>query len=507
MILLIRSLTITFNGTLVIYYKKLTMNEKISMKEKIGFSLGDGAANFIFQTIMLLQLSFYTDSFGISAAAAGWLFLVARLFGAVADPVMGALADRTSTRWGKFRPWILFTALPFGIIGFLAFTTPDFGPSGKLIYAYITYILLMLVYSANNVPYAALSGVITGNMAERNSLSSVRFIVVTLATLAILGFALPMVNHFGKGDSAKGFQITMGIFSVLAVLFFLITFFTTKERITADPGQKTPLKQDISDLLKNRPWLIMFLVFVMMFIFLGARNSILLYYFKYYLDKSSMVALLETVDKGLFGLIGNLGLLGAGADIAGNTFSIINIFSQLVTIIGLALSRPLANKFGKRDVFRFGLVLCVVLSSSFILIPPQGVVLTLILQLLFQFMWGVAAMSLPWAMMADVADFSEWKNNRRATAITFAGIIIGLKVGLAIGGAMAGSLLNMYGYVANVEQTSRAQLGIRLITSVWPAAFLVVGIILLFFYQINKSAEIRMQNELAERRNATTKIL
>jgi len=478
------------------------MSEKISMREKIGFSLGDGAANFIFQTIMLLQLSFYTDSFGISAAAAGWLFLVARLFGAVADPVFGALADRTNSRWGKFRPWILFTAVPFGIIGFLAFTTPDFGPSGKLIYAYITYILLMLVYSANNVPYAALSGVITGNMAERNSLSSVRFIVVTLATLAIQGFALPMVNHFGQGNSAKGYQITMGIFSVLAVIFFLITFFTTKERIVPAPEQKTPLKQDISDLLKNRPWLIMFLVFIVMFIFLGIRNSILLYYFKYYLDKASMVALLETVNKGLFGLIGKLGLLGAGADIAGNTFSIINIFSQLITIVGLAFSRPLANRFGKRDVFRYGLVMCVILSASFIFIPPQGVALTLILQLLFQFTWGVAAMSLPWAMMADVADFSEWKNNRRATAITFAGIIIGLKVGLAIGGAMAGSLLNMYGYVANVEQTPHAQLGIRMITSIWPAAFLAIGIVLLFFYQINKTAELQMQNELADRRKA-----
>ncbi len=480
------------------------MAEKISMREKVGFSLGDGAANFIFQTIMLLQLSFYTDSFGISAAAAGWLFLVARLFGAVADPVMGVLADRTDTRWGKFRPWILWTALPFGIIGFLAFTTPDFGQNGKIIYAYVTYILLMLVYSANNVPYAALSGVITGDMAERNSIASIRFIIVTLATLAIQGFALPMVNHFGQGSSTKGYQITMGIFCALAVIFFLITFLTTKERIKPVTKEQAPLKQDIMDLLKNRPWLIMFLVFIMMFIFLGIRNSILLYFFKYYLDKESMVSMLEVLNKGLFGLIDKLGMIGSGADIAGNTFSIINIVSQLVTIIGLTVSRPLANKFGKRDVFRYGLILCVIFAASFIFVSPQAIVLTLILQLLFQFMWGVAAMSLPWAMMADVADFSEWKNNRRATAITFAGIIIGLKVGLAIGGALAGSLLNAYGYVANVAQTPHTQFGIRMITSIWPAVFLAAGIIFLFFYQINKSAEIKMQDELAERRNALT---
>ena len=481
------------------------MAEKITMREKVGFSLGDSAANFIFQTMMLLQLSFYTDSFGISAAAAGWLFLIARLWGAIFDPIMGVVGDRTETRWGKFRPWILWTAVPFGIIGFLAFTTPDFGPSGKIIYAYVTYMLLMSVYSANNVPYAALSGVITGNMAERNSLSAVRFIFVTLATIAIQGFALPMVNHFGAGDSAKGYQITMGIFSVIAVIFFLITFFTTKERIKPDPKQDTNLKQDISDLLKNRPWLIMFLVFIMMFIFLGIRNSILLYFFKYYLDKSSMISLLEVLNKGTLGLMDKMGMIGPNADIAGNTFSMINILCQLVTIIGLTVSRPLANRFGKRDVFRTGLILCVLLAASFIFITPKAVVLTLILQLLFQFMWGVSAMSLPWAMMADVADFSDWKNNRRATGIVFAGIIIGLKVGLAIGGALAGSLLNSYGYVANVAQTLHTQTGIRLITSIWPASFLAVGIILLFFYQINKSSEIQMQNELAERRDSLTK--
>ncbi len=479
------------------------MAEKITMREKVGFSLGDGAANFIFQTMMLLQLSFYTDSFGISAAAAGWLFLIARLWGAIFDPIMGVVSDRTETRWGKFRPWILWTAVPFGIIGFLAFTTPDFGQTGKIIYAYVTYMLLMSVYSANNVPYAALSGVITGDMKERNSLSAVRFIVVTLATIAIQGFALPMVNHFGAGNSAKGYQITMGIFSALAIIFFFITFFTTKERIKPDPKQDSNLKQDISDLLKNRPWLIMFLVFIMMFIFLGIRNSILLYFFKYYLDPSSMTSLLETLNKGLLGLIDKVGMIGPNADIAGNTFSIINIFSQLVTIIGLMVSRPLANRFGKRDVFRTGLVLCVLLSASFIFISPQAIVLTLILQLFFQFMWGVAAMSLPWAMMADVADFSDWKNNRRATGIVFAGIIIGLKVGLAIGGSLAGALLNSYGYVANVAQTPHALSGIRLITSIWPAAFLTIGIVLLFFYQINKSVETEMQNELAGRRGVT----
>jgi Na+/melibiose symporter-like transporter len=336
-------------------------------------------------------------------------------------------------------------------------------------------------------------------MVQRTSLSSVRFIVVTLATIAIQGFALPMVNHFGQGNSAKGYQITMGIFCILAVLFFIITFLTTKERIKPDPKQKTSLKQDISDLLKNKPWVIMFLVFIFMFIFLAIRNGILLYFFKYYLDKESMVTFLGGLDKGLFGLLGKISMIGTNADIAGNTFSIINIFSQLAAILGIILSKNLAARFGKRDVFKGALIMATVVTALFFFIGPKAIVLTLVLQIIFNFIWGVS-MPLPWAMMADVAVFSEWKNNRRATAIVFAGIMIGLKVGLAIGGAISGVLLSLYGYVANAVQTPHTISGIRLITSIYPAVFLGIGIIVLMFYSINMKTEFQMQDELAERR-------
>jgi Na+/melibiose symporter-like transporter len=473
--------------------------QKISVKEKIGFSLGDGAANLIFQTMMLLQLSFYTDTFGLTAGAAATLFLVARLWGAVADPIMGAIGDRTKTRWGKFRPWILWTAVPFGIVGYLAFTTPDFGTSGKLIYAYITYLLLMTVYSANNIPYSALSGVITGDMEQRTSLSSFRFVLVVLATLAIQGFALPMVNHFGQGDSAKGYQITMGIFSAIAVLFFIITFATTQERIKPAPQQKTSLKQDITDLFTNRQWMIMFFVFVFMFIFLAIRNGILLYFFKYYLNVESQRAFLEGLDKGLFGLLGSMGMTAASADIAGNTFSVINIFSQIASLLGIALSKPLAIRFGKRDAFRTWLIISGIFAALFIIAPPTGVLLTCILSILFNFSWGVT-MPLPWAMMADVADYGEWKTKRRATGIVFAGVVIGLKVGLALGGFLAGQLLSLYGYVSNVAQSAGALRGIRLTVSIYPVIALVLCVIALFIYGINRKVEYQMQDELAERR-------
>lgn len=476
---------------------------KLSVKEKIGYSLGDGAANFIFQTMMLLQLSFYTDTFGLSAGSAATLFLIARLWGAVCDPVFGALADRTNTRWGKFRPWILWTALPFGVLGYLAFRTPELSASGKLLYAYITYFLLLTIYSANNNPYSALSGVITGNMKERTSLSSFRFVVVTLATIAIQGFTLPMVNHFGQGSSSRGYQITMGIFCALAVIFFLITFFTTKERISPPPQQKSNLKQDLSDLVHNRQWVIMFIVFLFMFIFLSMRNSILLYYFRYYLDPESMRGFLVNIDKVLLGLLNGLGMTGAGASYADNAFSVINIISQLTAILGIALSNALAKKYGKRNVFRTWLAIAAVVAALFFVVPPSAIMLTFLLSVLFNFSWGVT-MPLPWAMMADVADYTEWKNNRRATGITFAAIVVGLKVGLAIGGALAGWLLKGYGYVANVGQSPSAIKGIRLTVSIYPAMAIVVCVIVLFIYSISKKTEEQMQDELAARRKVHT---
>ncbi len=477
----------------------MSQTQTLSVKEKIGYGLGDGAANFIFQTLMLLQLSFYTDSFGLTAGVAAVLFLVARLWGAGADLIMGAVADRTNTKWGKFRPWVLWTAVPFGIVGYLAFTTPDMGTTGKIVYAYITYLLLMTVYSANNIPYSALGGVVTGDMKERTSLSSFRFVIVTIATLAIQGIALPMVNHFGQGDSAKGYQITMGIFSVLAMLFFFITFSTTKERIKPAPQQKSSLKQDLTDLVMNRQWVIMFCVFMFMFIFLAVRNGILVYFFKYYLNIDSQRAFLVSIDNGLFGILSTLGLLGDKSDIAVNTFSFVNVISQLFALLGIAFTKFFATKLGKRNAFRSWLVIAGIFAALFILIPANGVWMAFILSILFNFSWGVT-MSLPWAMMADVADFGEWKTNRRATGIVFAGVVFGLKVGLALGGALAGLLLKWYGYVANTAQSAQSLNGIRLSVSIYPVLAIACCVIALFIYGINKKVEYQMQDELAERR-------
>ncbi|HSQ75173.1 MAG TPA: glycoside-pentoside-hexuronide (GPH):cation symporter, partial [Bacteroidota bacterium] len=242
---------------------------KIPVREKIGYSFGDAAANFVFQTMLIFQLGFYTDVFGITAAAAGTLLLVGRFWDALFDPFMGVVADRTNTRWGKFRPWVLWSAVPFAVLFVLAFTTPDFDPTGKLVYAYVTYILLMTIYSVNNLPYSALNGVMTGDVNERTSLSQYRFFFAMTASFVVQGFTLPMVAKLGGGDTAKGWQLTIGIFALLAVIFFVITFLSTRERIHPDPKQKSSPKQDFADLLKNGPWISMFVLTLFLFITLA----------------------------------------------------------------------------------------------------------------------------------------------------------------------------------------------------------------------------------------------
>ncbi|MGD9930237.1 MAG: MFS transporter [Mangrovibacterium sp.] len=243
-----------------------TTSQKVSVLEKIGYSLGDLAANLIFQTLMTFLAFFYTDVYRIPPATASAIIFSGGMIGAFFNPVMGIIADRTTTRWGKFRPWILWTAVPFGVIAILAFRTPDFSPGGKVVYAMITYMLLVIVYSANNLPYASLSGVLTGDMAERNSISSYRFVAVMIAQFIVQGLLLPLVLILGDGDKIKGFENTMTMFAVTGVIFFIITFLTTKERVIPSLQQKSSIKEDLGDLFKNKPWIAMLIITIFIFI-------------------------------------------------------------------------------------------------------------------------------------------------------------------------------------------------------------------------------------------------
>jgi Na+/melibiose symporter-like transporter len=463
--------------------------QKISLKEKLGFGVGDVAFNFYFQMYLVYMLYFYTDVFGITAAVVGTMFLVSRMWDAVNDPLMAALADRTSSRWGKFRPWIFFAAFPFAISGVLAFTTLDLSTVGKIVWAYVTYNLLMMSYTAGNVPYSSLMGVMTPDSEERVFLNQIRFILSIGAMLIVQGLTLPLVGKLGGGNDAKGFMLTMVFFSSMVIVLLMITFFTTKERIKPEPGQRTSVKQDLSDLIKNRPWVILFVMTLFVFIYWSLKGSIGLYYTKYFVNHESLRSFLQN-----FGLARN-----PGSDVVKVGFAFFSSSGVASMAIGIIFSKLLAVKFGKKDVFRVCLFLAACSTFMYVFLKPEHIFWQYFFNVLIQFTYGVTV-PLLWAMVADVADFTEWKTHRRATAMTFAGILFALKFGLSIGGAIAGKLLSFYGYTPNVEQTAATLKGIRYMMSVYPAILFFIGVGILFFYEIGKSTELEMEKELIERR-------
>lgn len=483
------------------------VSQKISVIEKIGYSLGDLSANLIFQTLMTFLAYFYTDVYKIPPAPASAIIFAGGMIGAFFNPVMGAIADRTVTRWGKFRPWILWTSIPFGVMALLAFSTPNFSDTGKIIYALVTYILLVLVYSANNLPYAALSGVITGDMAERNSLSSYRFVAVMVAQFIVQVLLLPLVLILGGGDKTAGFEKTMGIFAVVGIIFFIITFLTTRERIVPAPEQKSSVLQDLKDLTRNKPWIAMLILTIFVFITLALKGGMYVYYFKNYLSESHLASFLvnsgfEGFIEGLNNLLVNIGLVGFQwpEDAPTSGFSLFNAGGIIFMIVGIMFSKPLADKYGKREVFGAGLFISTLCLLAFIFYSPTAIAWVFISQMLHGFFYGLT-IPLLWAMIADVADYSEWKNNRRATAIIFSAMIFGLKAGLSIGGALVAGILALYGYDEQlVTQSAKAVMGIKLSVSIFPTLTFTVGVVCLFFYEINKKMETQIEKDLSERR-------
>ncbi|MGA9773032.1 MAG: MFS transporter [Blastocatellia bacterium] len=485
--------------------------QKLSFIEKTGYSMGDAAANFVFHTMIIFQLSFYTDTLGITAAAAGTLLLVARLWDGFFDPMMGIMADRTNTRWGKFRPWVLWTAIPWGVVMVLAYTSPELSTTGKLVYACATNILLMTIYSANNTPYSAMTGVMTSDINERTSLSSYRFVAAMIAQLIVGGFTLPLVAKFGQGNTAKGWQLTMALWATVCVVLFFITFLTTRERIRPDPQQKASAKQDFGDLLKNQPWVTMFILTLAHFIFLAMRGGTIFYYFDYYLNHDRLYELLQglglTAADGVSAsglghyLLNTFGLIvdSDKKNVVSVGFSLFNMYSQFITVIGVLFSTMLARKFGKKPVAVVGFSLTTIFMALFIFLPPDAIGSLFILEALRALTYA-PTIPLMWAMFADVVDYGEWTTGRRTTGVIYATIIFGLKVGLSLGGAIAGWLLSGYGYRANQAQSSEALQGIRMTISIYPMIFLLIVIVCLIVYKINKPLNIQIQDELIERR-------
>lgn len=449
---------------------KLTvpLADRISLKEKIGYSLGDSASNLYWKTFEFFLMIFYTDVFGISAAAVGTMLLVTRLADAVADPVMGTIADRTNTRWGHFRPYLIWGALPFAVAGVLTFTTPNLGSGAKLVYAYITYTFLMFIYTAVNIPYSALMGVISPNSLERTSISSIRFLGAFTAGIFVQYFTLPLVKFFGHGSDVRGWQLTMVLYGTLATILLLICFATTHERVIPPAQQKADLRRDVLNLFGSRPWIVLVGVLLLTLAAFAVKGSDGTYYFKYFVQRQDLL--------GPF-LVSN----------------------GLAFVAAVSITSRLAKWVGKKALFMFALGVGGVILAFFWFLNPTEIWQMFALQITSSFIIGFNS-PLVFAMFADTADHAEWRTGRRNTGLVFASAIFATKVGWAIGSWIFGLILSGFGYMPNVAQTSRSITGILLSTSWVPCIMLVMAAALMAFYPLNESMMVKIETELKARR-------
>lgn len=448
----------------------------LSVREKFGYGLGDTASNFIFHTVNVFLFFYYADVMKIDAAAVGTLFLVARLFDTVTDPLMGSIADRTNSRWGKYRPYLLWLAVPFGICGYLLFAVPDADPASQLTYAYITYIAVMLVYTAINIPYSALLGVITPNSSERTSVASYRFACAFGGQLLIVAAARPLIAYFGEGNEAAGYRITMGIFAVIAVVLFIMTFSMTRERVQPPADQKPDLAKEFKLLLRNVPWIVMFIAGIFTLANVAVRGAVTLFYFKYYAGDDGSAWLWNFDMSTVFLTAGTIAL-----------------------IVGVVCTKWVTPLGDKRQLMVVLSSLNALVMALFYFVPQDAPVMMFIMNVLGALIAG-PTIPLVWSMFADVADYGEWKFGHRSTGLVFSGVQFAQKFGLAIGSAMAGWMLAGFGYVADAEQTPEAIEGIRLMFTILPALFAVGGVVAIWFYPITGKDVERIGRELAEQK-------
>nr|WP_306253264.1 MFS transporter [Parvularcula sp. IMCC14364] len=457
---------------------------KPSLSEKLGYGMGDTASNIVFQGVNILLLYFYTDVMGLSPATVALIFIGVRIWDTINDPLMGIIADRTQTKYGKYRPYLLWMAVPFGVMTFLAFAAPSLSEPIKIAYAAVTYLLLMMVYTAINVPYSALMGVITSDSEQRTILSSYRFIGAFTAGLIIGMAARPMVSFFGGGlgtpgfNEALGFRWTFLILATLATILFLFTFFTTRERVAPPKIKEQNIRQDFAILLQNRAWLVMAFAGVLTLSNVAVRNAVTFHFFKYYVgdDGSSVFLFLDKTS--LFLTLGSIAF-----------------------IAGLLFTKALAQKLGKRNALMGLTMLNAFAMMVFFVIPPDAYALMLIVNIIGSFFAGPTP-ALVWSMYADVADYGEWRSGRRSTGLVFSAAMFAQKMGLTIGGAGAGAMLGIIGFIANQEQTPEALFGLRVIFCLVPGALALMNGLVLLLYPIREEMLEQISEDLAASRSA-----
>lgn len=470
-----------------------TPHERISRREKIGYSLGDLGGNMAFQMMMIYQLKFYTDVFGLDGALAGTVLFLAPLLTAFVDPLVGIVTDRTRTRWGMYRPWVLWTSLPFCLFYVLAFYNPGIESKALVaLYATISYVLLLSVYSFNNTPYSSLGGVITSDTKERTSITSIRFVASTVAQFIVQGLTLPLVDQLGQGNAQRGWTATVLLFGLVAVTCFVVTFLSTRERISPPPQQQSNIRKDVETTFGNKAWRIMFTLTLLLFVTLAMFGSSVNYYFQNYLDPASLSAFLNRV--GFQATTSNAYSIG---------FSLFNTLNAVVQLLGvLLLSGYLSDRLGKKTTYLVCLSLTAVLTAMHFVPSPDDVGAIYVLGMLKSLAYA-PTIPLMWVMVADVADYVEYQSQRRATGFCFSGIVFALKMGLGLGGALTGLLLSAFGYISGdtAQQPTSAIVGIRLAMSIVPALLFGLATLTIAFYPITTTVNNRMQNDLKKRRN------
>lgn len=445
-------------------------NERLAVlrwKERLGYGAGDAGFNFYWALIGSYLAAFYTDTLGLTAATAGAVIFYAKLVDAFTDPIMGAIADRTQTRFGKFRPYLVFASIPMAISAILAFTTPNLDYDGKVAWAFVTYCLMMLFYTVLSTPYSSLSGVLTGNIRERNLLVSIRFVFAFGASALIGWFTPALIKLLGASNPELGWQLTVGLYGAIACVIFFITFISTKERVAPPPLQKTTPLKDITHLLSNRAWLILFVLALILMVTITLRAGSSFYYFKYYVGREDLIGSYLAVQ-------------------------------SLALLAGCLITPFLITLFDKRKLLIVLMIIVSVLCIAFYFVPKEMIWAMFTLNTLISFTLGPKS-PLTWSMYADAADYTEWKTGERATAMTFSAATFAQKLGSAGGSALMLSVLAYLGYQSNQAQNGASLDGINLLQTIVPGIFAALAILVVFFYNLSNKKLDEIQTELANR--------
>ncbi|MDQ0257054.1 GPH family glycoside/pentoside/hexuronide:cation symporter [Evansella vedderi] len=427
---------------------------KIGFTEKMGYGFGDLASNLVFAAVSTFLVFYYTDVAGASAAAVGTIILLSRLLDGFTDIGMGAIVDKTNSKHGKARPWLLWLAIPYTISAIMLFTVPDLGPVGMLVYIAITYNLVHIIYTGINIPYGVLNARMTQDSYQRATLNIFRMFSALIATVIVIFFTIPLVEAFGGGKT--GWTVTFTIFGILAGILFLITFLTTKERVTAVnvDQSKVPVKDGVKALFKNKYWAMMVLFALVSYSGMGLGGGLGVYYAQYILGNTA--------------LVGPLGLAGL--------FPI---------MIGLLFVAPIIKKFGKRNAMIFGLLFGLI-GTVVIMIDPSNFTLVIVGSIIR----GLGAVPMAasfFAMLADTIEYGEWKTGLRTEGLVYSAGSFGTKVGMGLGAAIIGWSLSLGGYVGGVAEQTDAAIAMITFLFVWaPAIIALLQLAILNFYKLDK---------------------